>query len=83
MIRVDVDINNLRNTKNSINNTYNELLIMFNKYKEMIEDTNTICDTEAANYFRSVAKEYMEYEIVNVNKEFTELQDKLTEATCP
>ncbi len=74
---VVVDIKNLREKKKIIDEKYNELVEMFIKYQQMIEDTKQVYDTESAKYFRKIVKEYMEIAKIYLNNDFKLYIDKL------
>ncbi len=74
---VSVDIDDLKNKKKMLDDKYNELVKMFQNYKEMIDGTKEIYDTESANYFRKVADEYMNIAITKLETDFKTYIDKL------
>ena len=76
---VSVDIIDLKDKKKMLDEKYDELVKMFQNYKEMIDETKEIYDTESANYFRKVADEYMNIALSKLETDFKVYLDKLND----
>lgn len=74
---VFLDMDDLIEKKKLIDEKYSELVGMLKNYKEMIENTEAVYDTNSAKYFRRVASEYMDYSFVKLEQEFKSYVDKL------
>lgn len=74
-----VDIGSIANTKKIMDEKYSELVSMVNKYKETIENSKNIYDTESATLYRKVAIGYIEIVEKYLNNEFKPYIDKLDE----
>ncbi len=72
-----VDVNNIRTTKKKIDDKYSELNEMFNHYKQMIEDTKNVYNTESATYFRDICAKYMDLNVSYLKNIFKEYVDSL------
>ena len=72
-----VDINSIDKTKKIMEEKINELLSSIIKYKEIIDNTKNIYDTESAVLYRYVALGYIEMVEKYINNEFREYIDKL------
>lgn len=73
------DINNINDTKLKMDNNYNEIISSITKYKEMIEDTVNIYDTESGALYRKVAIAYANIVLRYLNNELKPHIDKLDE----
>lgn len=76
---VVVDIKSIASTKKMMDSDYTMLLDMFNKYKQMIEETKSIYDTESATLYRTVATGYLDLIEKYLNNDFKPYIDKLDE----
>ena len=74
-----VDINSIESTTKLMDDRFNELVNMISKYKEMIEDTKNIYDTESATIYRKIALGYIELIERYLNNDFKPYIDKLDE----
>lgn len=74
-----VDIGSISNTKKLMDGKYNELLSLINKYKEIIENTQKIYDTESATLYRKVALGYIEIVQKYLINDFKPYIDRLDE----
>ncbi len=73
------DMASFVNTKKIIDGKYNELLSMVNHYKNIIEDTKKVFDTECATLYRKVAIGYIEVVQRYLDNEFKPYVDRLDE----
>lgn len=76
---VVLKINSISDTKKQMDDKYNELISMIDKYKEMIDDTKSIYDTESANLYRTIADAYIGLVKKYLNTDFKPFVDKLDE----
>lgn len=76
---VKVDINNLLDVHKKMIKSFDELMVMINNYKEMINDTINICDTPTSHDMRIVMCSYLENCMINSYKDFYNCMDKLAE----
>lgn len=76
---VVIDIKSIESTKKIMDSNYITLLEMFKKYKEMIEETKSIYDTESATLYRTVATGYLDLIEKYLNNDFKPYIDKLDE----
>ena len=74
-----VDIGSIANTKKIIDEKYSELVSMVNKYKDTIENSKNIYDTESASLYRKIAINYIEIVEKYLNNEFKPYVDRLDE----
>lgn len=74
-----VDIGSIANTKKVIDEKYDELVSMINKYKETIENSQNIYDTESATLYRKVVLGYIEIVEKYLSGEFKSYIDRLDE----
>ena len=72
-------INSISDTKKQIDEKYSELISMIDKYKEMINDTKNVYDTESANLYRTIADAYIDLVKKYLNTDFKPFVDKLDE----
>ena len=76
---VVLKINSISDTKKQMDDKYNELISMIDKYREMIDDTKSIYDTESATLYRAIANTYIDLVKKYLNNEFKPFIDKLDE----
>lgn len=76
---VVLEINSISNTKKQMDDKYNELISMMDKYKEMLEDTKNIYDTESATLYRKIGVSYVDLVEKYLNTEFKSFIDRLDE----
>ncbi len=76
---VVLKINSISDTKKQMDDKYNELISMIDKYREMIDDTKSIYDTESATLYRTIANTYIDLVKKYLNNEFKPFIDKLDE----
>ncbi len=74
---LNVDINSIDVTKNIMDKKYLELLDRFNNYKNMLEDTENIYDTETATLYRELGNLYLEMGIKYLNNNLKPCIDAL------
>lgn len=74
-----VDITSISNTKKIMDEKFTDLLSMVNHYKDIIENTKNIYDTESATLYRKVALGYIELVQKYLNNELKPYIDKLDE----
>ena len=74
-----VDINSIGTTKKIMDEKYNELISMINKYKEIVENTKNIYDTESGTLYRKIALGYIELVQKYINNDLKSYIDKLDE----
>ena len=72
-------ISSISDTKKLIDENYNELVSMIDKYKGMIDDTKNVYDTESANLYRKIADAYIDLVKKYLNTDFKPFVDKLDE----
>ena len=76
---VKVDINNMLDVHKKMGKSFDELLVMINNYKEMINDTIKVCDTPTSHDMRIVMNSYLEQCMVDSFKDFYYCMEKLSE----
>lgn len=74
-----VDIGSIANTKKIMDGKYNELVSMINNYKEKMEDTKKVYDTESATLYRKVVLNYIDLVEKYLNSDFKPYIDRLDE----
>ena len=72
-----VNNSNILETKKLMENDYNEILVLLNKYKRIIEESKEIYDTSSSLLFRKIALGYLELIINYLNNDFKPYIDKL------
>ena len=76
---VVIDIKSIESTKKIMDEQFLALLSLLKDYREMIEDTKRIYDTESGTLYRTLASSYVDYVEEYLNKEFKPYVDKLDE----
>lgn len=56
---LNVDIESINTTKSIMENKYNELVDMVNKYKDMVENTQDVYYSDSGTQYRNVAVGYI------------------------
>jgi len=60
MSNIVVDIDSLIKTKKLMDNNYNELVMLFENYKNKVIDTSFIYDANSGNKYREITTKYLE-----------------------
>ena len=76
---VVIDIKSIESTKKILDDNYTALLELISKYKEMVEDTKRIYDTESGTMYRTLAISYLELIERYLNNDFKPYIDRLDE----
>ena len=74
-----VDINSIGSTKKIMDEKHDELISMVNKYKEIVENTKNIYDTESGVLYRKIALGYIELVQNYLNNDLKPYIDRLDE----
>jgi hypothetical protein len=77
---VSLNIDSFTNTKSQMDDKYNELVKIVSKFKEMIEDSKNIYDTDSASIYRTIALAYsnlVEKYLNNEVKPYIDSLDKI------
>ncbi len=72
-----VNINSIGSTKKIMDGKFLELLSMVNKYKEIVENTKNIYDTESGTLYRMISIGYIELIEEYLNNDLKPFIDKL------
>lgn len=75
----NIDIFSIANTKKIMDEKCSELLSMINHYKDVVDNTKNIYDTESATLYRKIAFQYIELVQRYLNNDLKLYIDKLDE----
>ena len=76
---VVVNTGDIKSKQALINQKYNELCEMVKTYQKMIDETESIYDTNSGKEYRLIAHRYLDIVLLYLNNDFKKYTDKLND----